>query len=60
MHTDVGSSSACAKLLLLAFGAKRKRGLTGEDQAFDSIIELVLVAGGRIGLDRTSDEFLIC
>ena len=49
---DIHIEGALAGLLSLALGSKRKKGLTGEDQAFDSISELVLVAG--VGFEPTT------
>ncbi len=45
---------ALAALLMLSLGTERQKGLSGKIQAFSDIEELVLVAGGRIGLCRTS------
>lgn len=44
---DVHIHGDLAGLLLLSMGAKHKNGLSTDTQAFDSIGELVLVAGGR-------------
>ena len=46
-----------AGLLSLAMGSKRRKGLTGKDQAVESINELVLVAGER---NRRNLPRLIC
>ena len=43
---DIHIEGALAGLLSLSLGSKRKRGLTGENQAFDSISEVVLVPEG--------------
>ena len=49
---DIHIEGALAGLLLLAMGSKRRKGLTGEGQAFESIRELVLVAG--VGFEPTT------
>ena len=49
---DIHIEGALAGLLSLSLRSKRKKGLTGEDQAFDSISELVLVAG--VGFEPTT------
>ena len=49
---DIKIEGALAGLLSLALGSKHKNGLSTDTQAFDSIGELVLVAG--VGFEPTT------
>ena len=49
---DIMLKGALSGLLALALGCKRKKGLTPEDQAFDNVSELMLVAG--VGFEPTT------